>query len=298
MAEQTKLMTVSAVAPVPLAFARPLEPQANGPCDPIGLSARVQLQLQRYAKALFTFTVAAPGADAVLAANELRTLFSKGIEDVGDEMGWGSTIKLTQQQTNLFPNGSLNNALNGAYYGRSIGVAVERPFVYDPATGGRTYSEVTDSYAPRAGRALLEALSTTIVQRDAGTLLLLGNPYHWPGANQVTEEQFPTADKALGASIILPLGRDYLFMDDNKGSQNQIILRNDFPLTLESDPVTPIPAGFSVPIMVSIYGQIIAASEACGTQPQGGATSVAQQARELAALGYSREQIAQMLAQR
>ena len=257
----------SNVPQVPFAF-NPVKdnyPRCSGPCDTVGISLRTQLQGLRYESLLFTFDIVTVPGFGTIAKGTRRTALAEGFGDIGTNAGWGATITLTQQQTNLYPSGSLNNSLDGAFVGRSIGVGVQRGFIYDPATGSRTYTQATEQYSALAARALLEGLSTTIIQKDEGTALFLGLPYHWPGAQQVSEELFPTVDKALGANIILPLERDYVFMDDNKGSMNNVTFDADSLLSIASDPALPIPAGFSIPINFFVYGGIIAASTACET---------------------------------
>ena len=285
------------VRSVPLAFdaPKPSYPAQSGPCDPIGISLRTQLQNYRYISLLWTFTVAAPGAPGVIAANTQRTALVEGFDDIGTSAGWGPTIKLTQQQTNLFANGSLNNAKDGAFIGRSLGIGVQRAFVYDETTGARTYSDITDKYADRAARALLESLSMSLIQKDEGTVLFAALPFHWPGAQQVSEDNYATTNKALGANILLPLGRDYVFMDDNKGSQNTVLFNNATPLNLASDPAEPIPAGFSVPVNFFIYGDVVSVETACEVAPTRSASDMLATVDGLMARGWTQAQIAEFM---
>lgn len=274
------------MSPIPFAFRAPRDSYKRmpGPCDEEGLDSRVQLQEMRYAIQLWTFGVAAPGNDAIIAAGTRRQSFVEGVGDAGTELGWGTPV-LTQAQCNLFPQGSLNNADNGAFVGRSIGLSLLRPFVYNSTTGERTYSELVDSYAERAGRALLESLELSMFQRDNETTLYLGLPQHWPGAHQLVQCDYATLNKANGALAMFPLRRDYVFIDDNKGSQNYLIGTVARQLTIDSDPADPIPAGFSIPVMTEVYGEIVSRMEACDVP--GSKSSKAQEVKELIAAGLS-----------
>lgn len=260
-----------AIAPVPFAFRAPRETYKSrpGPCDDEGIDSRVQLQEFRYAIQLWTFNVAAPGADGLLAPGTRRQSFAEGVGDAGTELGWG-TPPLTQAQVNLFPQGSLNNADNGAFIGRALGVSLLRPFVYNATTGERTYSELTDSYAERAGRALLESLELSMFQRDNETTLYLGLPQHWPGAHQLSQCDYPTLNNPNGPMAAFPLRRDYVFIDDNKGSQNYLIGTVARQVRLTSDPANQLPAGFSLPVMTEVYGEIVSRMEACDTPSRAG----------------------------
>jgi len=293
-------MGTSEVPDVPFAFdpVKTRYPRTSGPCDPIGLSLRTQLQELRYVSLLWTWDTVAVAGFGTIAKDTSRTALAEGVEDIGTLAGWGASVKLSQQQTNLYSNGSLNNTTDGAFIGRAIGIGMQRGFVYDATTGQRTYSDATDRYTARAARVLLESLSMTIVQKDEGTALYLGNPYHWPGAQQVAEELYPTTDKALGANIILPLARDYVFMDDNKGSMNKVTFNADTAIALASDPAEPIPAGFSVPMNFFVYGGVIAIETACDVPAvKGGRSAVDEMAviDGLKARGWSTAEITEYM---
>lgn len=276
-----------AVAPVPMAFREPLAvyEQASGPCDVDGEWTRTQLQELRYGIQLWTFTVAAPGADAIIAAGTERRTFAEGIQDVGTNLGWGTPV-LTQAQTNLYPNGSLNNSQDGAFVARSLGFGIQRPFVYNSTTGERTFSDVVDAYAAQAARALAEAVEFSMLQRDNNLSLNIGLAQLWPGAQQIKECAYPTINEPLGAAAILPLRRDYIFVDDNQGSQNFLVGSVARQIRIVSDPANPIPAGFSVPIFTAVYGEVMSQGEACAAT-KSGKKSIVEQVRELVAMGYS-----------
>lgn len=281
------------IAPVPFSFRTPQEiySKTGGACDVAGSYSRTQLQEVRYAIQLWTFTVAAPGADGVIALGTERRSFAEGIDDVGAVLGWGAPT-LTQSETNLFPNGSLNNAKDGAFLARSIGFAIQRPFVYNATTGERTFSAAAEAYSPRAMRAIAEALGFALFQRDNDASLNVGLAQLWPSAHQVKECAFATLDEPNGANIILPLRRDYLFVDDNNGSQNFLIGRANRQITLTSDPAQPVPSGFSVPVMTAVYGEPVAFDAACGV---GKGNDPASQTRELVAMGYSLAEAKEMV---
>lgn len=289
-------MTYAQAAPVPFAWRTPLDTYkgVSGPCDTSGKFMRTQLQEVRYGVQLWTFTVAAPGADAVIAAGTQRRTFAEGIGDVGVNLGWG-TPALSQQQTNAYPNGSLNNAKEGAFVGRSIGFTVQRAFNYNAATGERFYSDVTDAYAARAARALLETLEFSMLQRDNNVSLNIGPAYLWPSPQQVVECDYPTTDKANGAAIMLPLRRDYVFIDDNQGSQNFLVGLAATQVTLDSDPAQPVEATFSVPIFTAVYGEVMSVSAACDVAIGSGA---GQAADELIRKGFTPQQAYEILMKR
>ena len=196
----------TAVAPVPFAWRTPQETYkgVSGPCDTSGKFMRTQLQEVRYGVQLWTFAVAAPGAPGIVAAGTQRRTFAEVIGDVGVNLGWG-TPPLSQQQTNAYPNGSLNNAKEGAFVARSIAFTAQRAFLYDAATGTRLYSDLVDQSGARAARALLEALEFSMLQRDNNVSLNIGPPYLWPSPQQVVEDTYPTTDKANGPAVMLPL---------------------------------------------------------------------------------------------
>lgn len=269
----------------------------NGPCDTSGEFMRTQLQEVRYAIQLWTFAVAGAGADGLIAAGTQRRSFSEGIGDNGVNLGWGGTIALSQQQTNAFPNGSLNNARSGAFVGRSLGFGVSRPFVFDSATGERTYSPTTDAYGARAARALIETIEYSLLQRDNNVSLNVGPPQLWPGVHQVAESNtaaIATLDAPNGAAIMLPLRREYVFIDDNQGSQNFLVGLANTQIRLVSDPADPLPAGFSVPVWTAVYGDVASIDQACDIIG-GGGKSRADQARELLSAGFTPSQIVEMM---
>lgn len=281
------------MAPVPFSFRSPQEiySRTGGACDVAGAYSRTQLQEIRYAIQLWTFTVAAPGADGVIALGTERRSFAEGIDDVGAALGWGTPV-LTQSETNLFPNGSLNNAKDGAFLARSLGFGIQRPFVYNATTGERTFSAVVDAYSPRAMRAVAEALGFTMFQRDNNASLDIGISQLWPGAQQVKECGFATLDEPNGANVILPLRRDYLFVDDNNGSQNFLIGRANRQITLTSDPAQPLPSGFSVPVLTAVYGEPVTWDAACAVNK---VVDVAAQTGALIAQGYSLAEAKEMV---
>lgn len=283
----------SGAKPVPFAFESPKEiyQKTSGPCDVDGEFMRTQLQEIRYAMQLWTLTVAAPGAAGVLAAGTERRSFAEGIGDAGTNLGWGTPV-LTQAQTNLYPNGSLNNAKNGAFVARSIGFSVQRPFTYNATTGERIYNGVVDQYAARVARGLIEALEFSMLQRDNNVSLNIGLAQLWPGAQQVSECGYPTLDKPNGAAIILPLRREYVFIDDNQGSQNFLVGRNERLLTFDSDPAAAIVAGFSVPILTAVYGDVMSVTEACAAV---GGKSMADEVAKLVASGLTPAQAYELL---
>jgi len=280
------------VKDVPLSFPQISEPfkGVGGPCDTSGEKSRTQLQEWRYACFLVTFT-----AGVITAGTSLRA-FAEGVGDVGTLSGWGSTVPLTQAQVNLFPAGSLNNAKDGGFVGRTIGFALGRPFIYTPNTGARAYSETTDKYAARAARVIAENAALSMVQRDDNLSLYLGLPFMWPSAQQIVECSYPTFDKALGASVLMPLRRDYEFIDDNKGNNSFVDLEFASALTLTSDPAEPVPASYSVPLWCMIYGDVIAVSTSCDIQKADASDPVAQVER-LIGLGYTRDAAMQFVMQ-
>jgi hypothetical protein len=264
MADGNGPQAVNFMAPVPFAFKAPSQnyKRKSGPCDNLGEDSRTQLQQFRYAWQLWTFAVAAPGADGLIAAGTQRQSFLEGVGEVGTSLGWGTPV-LSQTQTNLFPQGSFNNSLDGAFIGRSLGLSLGRPFIYDATTGERTYSELVDSYAIRAGRALLECMELTMFQRDNAVSLYLGQPQHWPGAHQLVECDYATLNKPNGPLAMMPLRYDYLFVDDNRGSQNHLIGNVPRQIRLISDPAAPLLAGFSIPVLTEVYGDIVSKLAAC-----------------------------------
>lgn len=264
----------TAVAPVPFAWRTPQETYkgVSGPCDTSGKFMRTQLQEVRYGVQLWTFAVAAPGAPGIVAAGTQRRTFAEGIGDVGVNLGWG-TPPLSQQQTNAYPNGSLNNAKEGAFVARSIAFTAQRAFLYDAATGTRLYSDLVDQYGARAARALLEALEFSMLQRDNNVSLNIGPPYLWPSPQQVVEDTYPTTDKANGPAVMLPLNRDYVFIDDNQGSQNFLVGLAATPIVIDSDPAAQLPATFSVPIFTAVYGDVMSVGEACDVVVGAGASA-------------------------
>ena len=283
----------SASKPMPFAFEAPKDiyQKTSGPCDVDGEFMRTQLQEYRYAVQLWTVTVAAPGADGVIVAGTERRSFAEGVGDAGTNLGWGTPV-LSQAQTNLYPNGSLNNAKNGAFVARSIGFSILRPFTYNATTGERIFNDVVDAYAPRIARGLAEALEFSMLQRDNNVSLNIGLIQHWPGAQQIVEAGYPTVDKANGASIILPLRKEYVFIDDNQGSQNFLVGRANTQLTFTSDPADPIVAGFSVPIMTTVYGDVMSVEAACNTL---GGRSMADEAARLISQGLTPAQAYDLL---
>jgi hypothetical protein len=280
------------VKDVPLSFPQISEPfkGVGGPCDTSGEKNRNQLQEWRYSCLLLTFT-----AGSIAAGTTLRA-FAEGVGDVGPQAGWGGTIQLSQAQTNLFPAGSLNNAKDGGFVGRTVGFAIGRPFVYTPATGARAYSETTDKYAARAARVIAENAEMSLFQRDDNLALYLGLPFMWPGAQQIVECAFPTFDKALGASILMPLRRDYEFIDDNKGNNSFIDLEFASALTLTSDSAEPVPASYSVPLWCMVYGDVISVSASCDIQ-KGSSDDPVAQVERLIGLGYTRDAAMQFVMQ-
>lgn len=283
--ENGPMQTRNVAPPVPYAWRSPQDiyEGVSGPCDTSGKFSRTQLQEIRYGVQLWTFTVGSPGADGVIAAGTQRRTFAEGIGDVGANLGWGTPV-LSQAQTNAYPNGSLNNAKEGAFVARSIGFGVQRGFVYNSTTGERIYSENADFYAARAARALLEALEFSMLQRDNNVSLNIGPGYLWPSPQQVAECAYPTNDKANGANIMLPLRRDYVFIDDNQGSQNFLVGLANTQITVDSDPATPMLAGFSIPIFTAVYGEVMTVSAACDAVAGKGA---AQEAQALIQQGFS-----------
>lgn len=297
MADGNGPASFATMTPVPFAFKSPSASykRKSGPCDNQGEDSRAQLQQFRYAIQLWTFNVAAPGADGLIAAGTRRQSFLEGVGETGTQLGWGAPA-LTQAQCNLFPQGSLNNSTDGAFIGRALGVGLLRPFIYDPVSGERTYNELVDSYAIRAGRALLENLEMTMFQRDNSVSLYLGMPQHWPGAHQLVECEYATTNKPNGALAMMPLRYDYVFIDDNRGSQNQWISEVARQVRLTSDPAGPLPVGFSIPVLTEVYGDIASKLIACETgSGQSGAMEVVAAVKELMAQGYTREEARQML---
>ena len=280
-------------APVPFAWRTPLDTytRMSGPCDTSGQFMRTQLQEVRYGVQLWTFTVSAPGSNGIIAAGTQRRTFSEGIGDVGTNLGWG-TPALSQQQTNAYPKGSLNNAKEGAFVARTIGFGVQRAFNYDATTGERFYSDVTDRYAARAARALLETIEFSMLQRDNNVSLNIGPGYLWPSPQQIVECNYPTTDKANGAAIMLPLRRDYVFIDDNQGSQNFLVGVANTQITLDSDPAQPIEATFSVPIFTAVYGDVMSVGAACDAVVGSGASA---EVDRLLAKGFTPQQAYEMM---
>lgn len=285
-----------AMAPVPFAWKPPLDlyKGVSGPCDTSGKFMRTQLQEVRYGVQLWTFGVASPGANGIIAATTQRRTFAEGIGDVGANLGWGTPV-LSQAQTNAYPNGSLNNAKEGAFVARSIAFGVQRAFIYNATTGERTYNANADAYGARAARALLESLEYSMLQRDNNVSLNIGLPYLWPSPQQVVECDYPTTDKANGAAIMLPLNKDYVFIDDNQGSQNFLVGLANTQVTLTSDPANPIVSGFSVPIFTAVYGEVMSVAAACDVTVGSGAGA---EAERLIAKGYTPQQAYDILMKR
>lgn len=281
------------IPPVPFMFRPVLDTykKVSGPCETSGEFMRTQLQEQRYAVQLWTLA-GGGGANATVAAGTERRSFAEGIGDAGTNLGWG-TPALTQAQTNLYPNGSLNNAKEGAFVARSLGFSIMRPFVYNATTGERQYSPVIDAYAPRVARALLESIEWSMLQRDNNVSLNIGLGQLWPGAQQIKECNFPTMNEPNGANIMLPFRRDYVFIDDNQGSQNFLVGVNSRLLTFVTDPADPIPANYALPIMTSVYGDVMSVAEACATVT--GNSSVVAEVDKLLARGFTPAQAYEMI---
>lgn len=256
----------SSLKPSPLSFMQPRKVfrEGSGPCDTSGKNDRNSLQEWRYSKTLWTLGATVAGVASITAGTE-RIAFSKGVDDVGTDAGWGALV-LSQAETNLFSDGSMNNAGKGMFVGRAMACMVDEAFAYNatvPTGGAKQYDQFMRVYSQQFQRLIAESVYMFIKDRDNALERYLGLPQMWPAHSSMTGDGLPTVGSPWGPATLVPLNEDFRFFDDNKGNATQIRLITPRNLQIVEDPANPIPAGFSVALNVMIYGGPVNGEKLC-----------------------------------
>lgn len=224
-----------------------------GPCE--NQADRWSAEWFRYSTVAVPFTLAAPGAPLVLAAETELTFFDTGTNQLGDGFGWPQSFS----ETDLAADGAPVKE-RWQYLVRAVGFQVLDPYVVSggagpPATWAKNYDPWIDGYKDRIRRVVMQNLAAQVTFKDGPCTWIMGLLTDYPTPSPMVGAGATSVGAGVGLQNMMPLRRAILAGPrDSIDQMNIQLVGPNAAISLASDSGNPTVSPLSVPVQVHAYG--------------------------------------------
>lgn len=232
------------------------EGRLAGPCgDRTMLDQTTLLDLRRYARGMFKFTLAAgPGSDLVLAPESQVQLFTKGVGESGADAGMGDFGNLTDADTDAYRQGAL--ARKGNVFGvQAIGFTPEMPLAR-AQNNAQSYPAwlANPTYIDRLVSSVFDQASVIIQFADDKCQYELGVLGRWPASDGLGHSRTPTNAYPQGLANMIPFRVVNWTGARDDSDQMNVFVTVPRGIVIGNDAINPTQSDVYVPFRMEMLG--------------------------------------------